>query len=608
MKFQNKQFIWLLPLFIILFKWILIFYFYKDLDFNLRILVNFNDLSYFPFIISLSEYNLSPSFNEYFKPTNLIAFPIASIVFHSFFYKIFGLISYVVLEIIFVISAYSLIYFFAKNTGIKNNTAVFGTLLFFSFPVFLEYLDILETHNFFLHIKNQIFNYHLFEFRYPRPLVSNLYFYGFLIFLLKFYNSHEPKRSNYIFLSILLSLILQSFIYLFILSGFVFCTFLIIKLIKDKNFIQKNIKNLFIFSLVFIIFTLPFFYQYLFAEGDYSLRMGLFPLDLDIKKNLLIETFHHFLNLKYFILISILIIFYFIFKKYNVKIIESYKFYLIIFSYSVCIPFIFIVISPYLIWFKHFFDVKNLIFLLGIFLIFIFVIDTFLKKLKFQRWFFSFVFIVLLTINSTHYYNLIYKNNSLNKNYLNDLKEVINEYKPISTENKINIFSNSDFINYYFTYKKQNILFPNGFHVSLSDDQLEILMINSLKALGFNRSNFKNFIQNKISWRSSNEIGQITGYKYQFNSFYTYFNIDNYGEDEIKLLKNNKIFLSESIALSQSEISRLLTEFQNHKVISEIKPNIVIVDKRKNDFDFIVSKDYSEIINNKSFILYRLKK
>ena len=73
-------------------------------------------------------------------------------------------------------------------------------------------------------------------------------------------------------------------------------------------------------------------------------------------------------------------------------------------------------------------------------------------------------------------------------------------------------------------------------------------------------------------------------------------------------MKNNKIFLSESIALSQSEISRLLTEFQNHKVISKIKPNIVIVDKRKNNFDFIVSEDYSEIINNKYFILYSLKK
>ena len=50
-----------------------------------------------------------------------------------------------------------------------------------------------------------------------------------------------------------------------------------------------------------------------------------------------------------------------------------------------------------------------------------------------------------------------------------------------------------------FTHKKQNILFPNGFHVSLNDNQLEILMMNSFKAVGFNQSNFRDFIQNKIN-------------------------------------------------------------------------------------------------------------
>lgn len=608
MKLQNKEYIWLLPLFIILLKWIFIFYFYRDFDFDLRILINFNDLSYFPFIVSLSELNLFPAFSEYFKPTNVIAFPIASIIFHAFFYKIFGLISYVFLEIIFVVIAYLLIYLLAKQTGVKDNTALLGTLFFFSFPTFLEYLNILETNSFFLHIKNQILDYHLFEFRYPRPLVSNLYFYGFLIFLLKFYYSSQPTISNYVFLSILLSLILQSFIYLFILSSLALCSFLLIKMIKDKTFIQKNIKNFFIFLIIFLIFTLPFFYQLFFAETDYSARMGLFPIDIDIKKNLLIKTFNHFLNLKYFILTLIFIFIYFFLKKYNSKTIESYKFYLIIFFYSISAPFIFIIISPYLIWFKHFFDVKNLIFLLGIFLIFIFMIDLIIRKLKFQKWFFTFIFVFLLIINSINYYNLISKNYTLNRNYLNDFEEIISKYKLIGTKNKANIFSNSQLINYFFTNMKQNILFPNGFHVSLNDDQLEILMINSLKAMGFNQSNFEKFIQNKISWRSSNEIGQITGYKYQFNSFYTYFNIDTYSEDAIKFLKQNKIFLSESIALSENEIQRLSTRFQSHKVIPEIKPNIVIVDKRENNFDFIVSKDYSEIINNKSFILFFLNK
>lgn len=236
------------------------------------------------------------------------------------------------------------------------------------------------------------------------------------------------------------------------------------------------------------------------------------------------------------------------------------------------------------------------------------MIDLIIRKLKFQKWFFTFIFVFLLIINSINYYNLISKNYTLNRNYLNDFEEIISKYKLIGTKNKANIFSNSQLINYFFTNMKQNILFPNGFHVSLNDDQLEILMINSLKAMGFNQSNFEKFIQNKISWRSSNEIGQITGYKYQFNSFYTYFNIDTYSEDAIKFLKQNKIFLSESIALSENEIQRLSTRFQSHKVIPEIKPNIVIVDKRENNFDFIVSKDYSEIINNKSFILFFLNK
>ncbi len=607
MKLLNKKYIWLLPLSIIIFKWILIFYFYRDFDFDIRIFTNFNDLAYFPLIVSLSDLNLSPSYNDYFKPTNLITFPIASTMFHSFFYKIFGLISYVFLEIVFVIGAYFLIYLLAKRTRVNDNTAVFGTLLFFSFPIFLEYLNILETNNLFLHIKNQIFDYHLLEFRYPRPLVSNLYFYGFLICLLKFYISNNPTRSNYIFLSILLSLILQSFIYLFILSGLAFCTFLFTKIIKDKYFIKKNIKNFIIFFLIFIFFSLPFFTQLLLAEVDYSARMGLFPMDINIKKNLLIETFHHFLNLKYLILISILIFFYFIFRKYNLKSIESYKFYLTIFLFSVFTPFIFIIISPYLIWFKHFFDVKNLIFLIGMFLIFIFVIDLIIRNLEFQKQPFSFIFVFLLVINSVHHYDKIKKSSLLNNNYLTDLEEVIKEYKFLNSENKTNIFSNSRFINFYFTHKKQNILFPKGWHVALNDNQLEILMINSFKALGANQSNFENFIQNKISWRVENQISQITGYKYQFNSFYTYFDIETYGEDEIKFLKQNKIFLSESMALSKNEIERLSTRFKNHIPIPEIKPNVVIFDKRENDFDFIVSNNYSEIINNKSFVLYSLK-
>ena len=123
-----------------------------------------------------------------------------------------------------------------------------------------------------------------------------------------------------------------------------------------------------------------------------------------------------------------------------------------------------------------------LIFLIGIFLIFIFVIDLLIRKLEFKKWLFSFTFVFLLIINSIHYYNLINKSISLNNDYLTDLEEVIQKYKFLDPENKINIFSNSRLVNFYFTHKKQNILFPKSWHVALNDDQLEILMINSFKA------------------------------------------------------------------------------------------------------------------------------
>ena len=94
------------------------FYCFRNFDFDIRIFINFNDVAYFPLIVSLSDLNLSPAYNDYFKPINLITFPIASTMFHSIFYKIFGLASYVFLEIFFVMAAYFLIYLLLEKRAI----------------------------------------------------------------------------------------------------------------------------------------------------------------------------------------------------------------------------------------------------------------------------------------------------------------------------------------------------------------------------------------------------------------------------------------------------------------------------------------------------------
>ena len=128
-------------------------------------------------------------------------------------------------------------------------------------------------------------------------------------------------------------------------------------------------------------------------------------------------------------------------------------------------------------------------------------------------------------------------------------------------------------------------------------------MINSYKSIGYSNSDFKTLLKNKISWRSFNEIFQISHLKYQYNYLYTYSNIKDYSYDERKFLENRNLFLSESIALSNKEVSRLINKFDNYKIISKFSPKIVIIDKKEFNIKPQISSNYEEIFDG---IYFRL--
>ena len=67
-------------------------------------------------------------------------------------------------------------------------------------------------------------------------------------------------------------------------------------------------------------------------------------------------------------------------------------------------------------------------------------------------------------------------------------------------------------------------------------------MINSFKSAGYSNLEFRKLLNNKISWRSYNEIFQISHLKYQFNYLNTYFPIEDYLYEEIQFLKNRNFF------------------------------------------------------------------
>jgi len=606
MGYRNLFYLISLPFLIILLKWGISFYYLNDLALDLKFLLNFNDQQYFPFIVSLSDINFSPSYNDYFVAEGVISFPYAPIIIHSILFKFFDLQGYIIGELLFCIFGYLLVYYFLKKSGISNLSSIIVTFLIFFSPVILEYISFFFPNKSLISLKDSIFAYHLNSQRFPRPLVTNVFFYLSLIVLLNFVKNNFTVKKDYIFFGILLSLLLQSFIFLFLVVGFSFFIILLSNLVSYKNNFKEKFKCNQLLLIVFLFCTLPFILQNIYVEQDYPARMGLFSLNLEEKKILFQKTIKHYTKIQNLIYCSIILSFYLFFKKkFSIEYLLSFKIYLVLFISSFIVPLIFIIFSPYIIWFKHFFDVKNLIFIIGIILICAFIVESFKEKLLTKN-FLILLYIIILGGNFFYYTLKVSNNYSINKEHWEDLNKVIIKSNEIIDKTTNNIFSNSSFINYYYIYKGQNISYPDGFSTSLNDNQMEIQMINSFKSLGYTNLDFKEYLTNKVSWRSFNEIIRISHFKYQFSYLHTFSDKIDYSAKEIKFLKNDNIFLSESIALSKKETLRLLNKFDEHKIIEEIKPNIIIIDKSANDMKFVLSNEYSKIIDTKSFSLITL--
>ncbi len=597
-----------LPLLIIIFKWGASLYYFNDIIFDLKFLLNFNDKQYFPYIISLSEINFSPSHNDYYVTDGVTSFPYASIIFHAFLFKFFDLSSIFIAELLFYTFAYLLVYFFLKKSGVNNLSSILATFLIFFSPIILEHANFFIKNINFENIKDLIFDYHLISLRFPRPLITDLYFYLSLILLLNFLKNNFNKKRDYILFGIILSLLLQSFIYLFLIIGFAYIIISLSNFLNYKNNFKEKFKYNLLLIIIFLLVTFPFILQNIYVEQDYVSRIGLFPINFESKKILLQQTIGHYISIKNFIYISIILVFYIFFKKkFSSKYLAAFKLYLLLVFSSFIVPIIFIVFSPYIVWFKHFFDVKNLIFIVGLILISAFIIESFFEKLIKKN---LFILFYIFLVSGHLFYNIskVSNNYLINADYWDDLNKVIkNSDKILKKNKKNNVFSNSNLINNYYIYKKQNITYPDGFTNALNDSQMENLMINSYKSIGYSDSEFKTLLKNKVSWRSFNEIFQISHLKYQFNYLYTYFDIKDYSDSEIKFLKNKNLFLSESIALTKKEIYRLADKFTKYEIINEIKPNIVIIDKKEFDMKFTLSNDYIKIFDSEYFALITLK-
>ena len=588
-------------------KWIISFSFFNE-DITLRIINEVSDAAYFPIINSFSDFNFSNSYSTNIEDLKLISYPIIGLFINSLFFKLLGSYSFIFLELtcifLFLLIFYNI--FFILN---------FSKLSSFTFSVFLFILPTILKELTFVNIepiKLLSLNFETFySTRFPRPAISNLFFFSFIFFIIQFY-VEEKKYLKYLFFIILLmGFTLNIFFYLFFIELFLLTLIFILKF--KSNFFKiiiNNYKYFLYYTLILILFLGIFQMQVFFSEPDYVKRLGVFKVDLEQKKNLFRYLINFFFGFKFLFLLLINVISFILLKNNTLRIF----FYL--FIASIISPIFFFLVLNNGVDYYHFF---NWIVVTGFIypvICVLFILDSIcLKHLNINQnkiLFSCSVFLMLLYFSISNILDL--KANSINDNTKRtELSEVI-EY--ISQNN----FDNSENLEILsFNYEisiwlllndfKNFSIIPVSFWTPKTDVMLENELISSTKFLGLDKNNFYQLIKNQQgAWRFKNNfVYDYFGRKYMANSLVVFNNDQSdFNQSELDFIKSNNLLISHQIIIPKSEIKRLLYKFDNSN--EDINPDLVILDTndklKTNKFE---NKEYCLIFNNNRFKIFSNK-
>ena len=588
-------------------KWIISFSFFNE-DITLRIINEVSDAAYFPIINSFSDFNFSNSYSNNIEDLKLISYPIIGLFINSLFFKLLGSYSFIFLELtcifLFLLIFYNI--FFILN---------FSKLSSFTFSVFLFILPTILKELTFVNIeaiKLLSLNFETFySIRFPRPAISNLFFFSFIFFIIQFY-VEEKKYLKYLFFIILLmGFTLNIFFYLFFIELFLLTLIFILKF--KSNFFKiiiNNYKYFLYYTLILILFLGIFQMQVFFSEPDYVKRLGVFKVDLEKKKNLFEYLINFFFGFKFLFLLLINVISFILLKNNTLRIF----FYL--FIASIISPIFFFLILNKGVDYYHFF---NWIVVAGFIypvICVLFILDSIcLKHLNINQnkiLFSCSVFLMLFYFSISNISDL--KANSINDHTKRtELSEVIEYISQNNFDNSKNLEILS--FNYEISiwlllndFKNFSII-PVSFWTSKTDMMLENELISSTKFLGLDKNNFYQLIKNQQgAWRFKNNfVYNYFGRKYMANSLVVFNNDQSdFNQSELDFIKSNNLLISHQIIIPKSEIKRLLYKFDNSN--EDINPDLVILDTndklKTNKFE---NKEYCLIFNNNRFKIFSNK-
>jgi len=586
-------------------RWVLSYINFPTEDIVLRTINEVNDTSYFPLIKSFSNFDFSPSFSIDINDLKITSFPFISLLPNIFFYKLFGSYSFLIIEFLSVFIFLLIFYKIFCLMNISRISSILFSLILFSTPFLTKQLSFLNND-----LINQIsLNFSTFyELRNPRPLISNLYFFAYLYFLINFFYLEERKTSTFAIIALIIGLSLHTFFYFFIFEIFLISILYLI-FFKDKifSFVKYKTKSHIIFFSIILSFCGLFLIQLNLSEIDYKHRMGIFYMDIDKKKIILNYLINFFLQIEFILILVVNTLLFLFFKN------KFFRFFYYLFISIIVSTVFFLLFSPKSIDYYHFF---NWILVGGTIPIIIAILITiensffshlslYLKRLIII----SSIIILILNFNYSNNFQFNIKNIET-RTSLNQLVTFIKTENLLSNnDSKILTFNHGVFMWLHLNDYNNFSIVPNSFWTPKKTSNIENELITTFKFLGLTSQDFVLFFENKKKgYRYSNtNTKKFFDRLYLANKLKTYNDIGNYNLNHRSFIENSSPLYSHQSIIPNNEFQRLKTKFDITKDF--VDPDIIILDNK----DMIINEhvldkeDYCLMYKNNVYLLYIAK-
>ena len=583
-------------------KWIFSFI-YFDESISLRVINEISDTAYLPLIKTFSEFNLNPSYSENLTNLNIISFPFLGLFINSIFFKIFGSYSFIILEFLCV---YLFLYIFYNIfTAIKHDK--FSSILF-SFIIFSSTLIIKDLTFFEYDIINKIYlNFQTFyTLRFPRPIISNLFLFAYIFFIIKFYLNNNFDSKKVLLLTLIMSFTMHVFFYLFIFQFFLIFLIYIFKFKKNiLIIISENIKKHIFFFLILLISYSLLRLQMSYSEPDYLERIGIFTLD-NYQKNILLKyLINFFLRIEFLLLFVVNTLIYIFYRNKLINV-----FYYLFLSTIISTTF-FILFYNNAIDYYHFFNWILTSGLLTIIASLLILFNKIINKYKTIN-------IVLLSFLLFYYFFSNVSNQLRSYEHINKDRVSLNKITLFFKNNPDLIDPNYEILNLNYklslwlilnNYQNFSII-PVSFWTPKKTSQIEDELISSFKLVDLPENDFLKFISNsKKKNRYKNPmVQQLFDRTYLANQLKKFDDKNLYTDDEKLHISKSSPLISHQLIIPENEIKRLQLKFQ--KNIININPKIIVFDNYNAIFNNnkINLNNYCSIYSSDNYNVYVDKK